>query len=530
MQDNSFHSKYKYIRLLGHGGCGDVYLAENIKLENLWAVKEIVKCRDTSISGYLEPEILKRLNHPALPRICDVYEDERFIYIVEDYIEGICLKQIQEEKGKIEEHLAAEWAVQLCSVLDYLHNQKPDPIIYGDMKPHNIILAKGSTVKLIDFGVSRTMSKAEDKPPGISDTAFIGTKGYAAPEQFMGIGVSPATDIYSLGITLIQLITGFDPVKQNTLYQQNDFSEYLSPEMYEILKNCINPRPEMRYHTAEELMKALRQYMLICLDSFQYKEIKGRSASYPFPKIIAITGPSGTGISTITEAFAEQAAKAQNSVCILDLSKSGDLGKILVSSEEISAMAIPTKVKSKLYYQRANIDSDLASQDNITLYKLLGQLQEKFRYVFIDGPPEYLSLMEQYLDNIFIISDMNPFNMVKLLTVLGQEGLAEKISSRISFIVNKFYKGELKADILIQSILSGNCTVAGLRDLISKADIFKIPYSEKVYLKWMYGYFGEFTGLDSIISDYFKKAVSNIISDKIIPHQSKKPISKTKTK
>ena len=154
MQDNSFYSKYKYIRVLGHGGCGEVFLAESITLGNLWAVKEIIKGSKTSISGYIEPEILKRLNHPALPRICDVYEDETKIYIVEDYLEGICLKQELDIKKKFDEQTVIDWAIQLCSVLEYLHCQKPNPIIYGDMKPHNIILTKEGFVKLIDFGVS----------------------------------------------------------------------------------------------------------------------------------------------------------------------------------------------------------------------------------------------------------------------------------------------------------------------------------------------------------------------------------------
>lgn len=513
MQDNYFQSKYKYISMLGSGGCGDVYLAENTKLGNFWAVKEIPKGRDSTISGYLEPEILKRLNHPALPRICDVYEDERCIYIVEDYIEGTCLKHILDEKGSVEEKKVAEWGMQLCSVLDYLHSQKPDPVIYGDMKPHNIILTKGETIKLIDFGISSTLNQSRDKPFGVAETAFIGTKGYAAPEQFMGGCLCPATDIYSLGITLIYLITGVDPVNNYSFYHNNNFSEYLSTEMQEILEKCINPKPDFRYRTADELMKALRHYLLINSDALIRKSLLGISSSYIFSKITAITGAGGTGVSTITAAMAEQASNSGNSVCIVDLSKSGDLVKIYSRPGGNSSATLPKKIKSNMYYLRPTMELYGDSPKNITLNNLLGQLQEKYRYIFIDGPPDILNSIEIYLNSIFIVSDMNPLSIAKIFGILEREGLTEKIVSRTSFIINKFYKGELSSDILLQGVLNNQ--------LFAKTEIFEVTYSDKVYLKWMYGYFEEFSGFNGLLSDNFKKSVSNIILHKVIPNQKK---------
>ncbi len=527
MHDNYFNSKYKYIRLLGRGGCGDVYLAENVKLGNVWAVKEIAKGKDTTISGYMEPEILKRLNHPALPRICDVYEDERCIYIVEDYIEGICLKQIIEEKGSVEEQRAAEWGIQLCSVLDYLHGQKPDPVIYGDMKPHNIILTKGDTIKLIDFGISAAVKQSGSKPPGMTETAFIGTKGYAAPEQFMGGCICPATDIYSLGITLIYLITGVDPVKHNSFYQENNFSENLSPDMYQIIKKCINPNPDFRYSSAEELMKALRHYLLVSSDASFNKPVYGVSPPYLFSKITAVTGAGGTGVSTLTGAMAEQASKSGNSVCIVDLSKTGDLVNIFVRENKDSPSTLPIKIKPNMYYLRPSIKLSGDSPENITLYKLLGQLQEKYRYIFIDGPPGILNPIERYLDNIFIISDMNPFSISKALTCLDREGLLERVVPRTSLILNKFYKGELSSDLLIHGVLN-NSNSRESKELFSRMEVFEVTYSEKVYIKWMYGYFDEFQGFNSLISDNFNKSISNIISHKVIPNEKKNLLKRSK--
>ncbi len=520
MQDNYFHFKYKYIKLLGRGGCGDVYLAENTKLGNLWAVKEIPKGRASTISGYLEPEILKRLNHPALPRICDVYEDERCIYIVEDYIEGTCLKRILDEKGSVEEKKAAEWGIQLCSVLDYLHSQKAGPVVYGDMKPHNIILTKGETIKLIDFGISSRLNESRDKPPGVTDTAFIGTKGYAAPEQFMGGNLCPASDIYSLGITLIHLITGVDPVKNYSFYHNNIFSDYLSSKMYQILKKCIDPKPDFRYRTAQELMEALRHYILVSSDALIQNSLHGTTPSYLFSKITALTGVGGTGVSTLTAAMAEQASKSGNSVCIVDLSKSGDLAKIFAREGENFPSTLPQKIKANMYYLKPSILLNGDSQENLTLNKLLGQLQEKYRYIFIDGPPTILNSIEIYLDNIFIISDMNPFSISKTINVLDWEGLGEKIVSRTTFIINKFYKGELSSAILLNGVIN-NSVSENVKELFTKTELFEVTYSDNVYLKWMYSYFEEFKGFNGLLSDNFKKSISNIILHKIIPKKKK---------
>jgi serine/threonine protein kinase len=521
MHKDSFRTKYKYIRHLGHGGCGDVFLAENTSLGNLWAVKEIPKGRETTVSGYLEPEILKRLNHPALPRICDVYEDDHNIYIVEDYLDGICLKQELEEKGRIEEQKAVDFAIQLCSVLDYLHGQRPDAIVYGDMKPHNIILTNGNFVKLIDFGISALVQTSGSKKYDLNETAFIGTKGYAAPEQFSGGGISPATDIYSLGITIIQLITGLDPIIDNFAFHPYKLSQYLSTGLYEILIKCINPEPQMRYTNAEELMNALKQYGMGGFGSAENKKSRLR----PFARIIAVTGTGGTGVSTLTAALAQRAAGRQSPTCTVDLSSSGVLGQSLAPSNTLSSTN-PVRVRSNLFYLRFNIDTKEGPCDSVELYKLLTRIQEDFTYIFIDSPLRYISCIERYLDHVFIVSDMNPFGLSGLGTALEQEGLTGKIKSKVSFIINKFYKGELGTDIFIQSVLLKNSISMDLRELVIHSGLFEVPYDEKVYLKWMYSYFGDSVKFGNLVSDQFSKAISNIIFRKVILRERRKSLFK----
>ena len=195
--------KYKILNEIGRGGMSVVYLAMNEKANKQWAIKEV---RKDGVQNFevvkqgliVETDMLKKLRHPSLPRIIDVIEDEDTFLIVMDYIEGNPLSRALEEFGAQPQDLVIEWAKQLCDVLGYLHSQNP-PIIYRDMKPANVMLEPDGNVTLIDFGTAR-----EFKEKNLADTTCLGTVGYAAPEQFGGMGQTDArTDIYCLGKILV---------------------------------------------------------------------------------------------------------------------------------------------------------------------------------------------------------------------------------------------------------------------------------------------------------------------------------------
>jgi serine/threonine protein kinase len=248
-----FDGKYRILRSLGQGGMSTVYLAENVKLGTLWAIKEINK--NSKVDILIESNILKRLNHPALPRIFDIIEDDENVYIIVDYIEGTPLDVDVERVGKYPEEKVIEFALEICDVLSYLHAQKPNPIIYRDMKPGNIILSKDGSIKLIDFGIAR-----EYKEESNFDTVYIGTRGYAAPEQYGSGQTNERTDIYSLGVTLYHLATGKSPndppygIKSIRLYDSN-----LSEELDSIISKCTRQDPEERYRSIAELLTDLRK-------------------------------------------------------------------------------------------------------------------------------------------------------------------------------------------------------------------------------------------------------------------------------
>lgn len=253
--------KYKVLNEIGHGGMSTVYLAINEKANKPWAIKEVRKSGTKNYeilrqSLIVETDLLKKLRHPNLPSIVDVIDcDENFL-IVMDYIEGNTLEKLISEKGAQPQEDVVSWAIQLCDVLGYLHS-RPLPIIYRDMKPSNIMRRSDGSVVLIDFGTAR-----EFKEKNIEDTTCLGTQGYAAPEQFGGMGQTDArTDIYCLGATMYHLLTGHNPSEPPyEMYPITKWNPGLSSGLEKIILKCTQKNPEDRYQSAAELMDALEHY------------------------------------------------------------------------------------------------------------------------------------------------------------------------------------------------------------------------------------------------------------------------------
>lgn len=262
--------KYEIIKLIGKGGMSKVYLALDKRLNKQWAIKEIEKkAHDKNHmvvfqSAIAEANMIKSLDHPALPRIVDIIDNDNIIYIIMDYIEGGPLSEVLSINGAQPQEQVIEWAKELCDVLEYLHTRKP-AIIYRDMKPANIMLKPNGSLSLIDFGIAR-----EYKEQNLADTACLGTRGYAAPEQFGGKGQTDArTDIYSLGVTLYHLVTGQNPSEAPyELYPIRHFNPELSSGLEEIIQKCTKLNPDERYQSCSELMYALEHYT----ESAHYKK------------------------------------------------------------------------------------------------------------------------------------------------------------------------------------------------------------------------------------------------------------------
>lgn len=262
-------SKYEILKLLNTGGMNSaIYLALDKKLNRQWAIKKVRKSSSQTTSMLMaEASIMKNLDHPMLPRIVGIEEDPKFFYIIMDFVQGENLKTVVTSSGPQAQDTVVSWGVKLCDVLTYLHGKG---IVYRDMKPANIMLSPDGNIKLIDFGIAR-----EYKENASEDTTSLGTEGYAAPEQYEGKGQTDArTDVYGMGITLFQLLTGVNP----SSYQENIFSirlqnPNLSSGLDKIILKCTNKDPKKRYQSTEELKKALLNYRKLD-DKFLKKQKK----------------------------------------------------------------------------------------------------------------------------------------------------------------------------------------------------------------------------------------------------------------
>ena len=246
--------RYEILKEIGRGGMSIVYLAMDNRLNKSIAVKDIRK-RQNSNNEFLmhsliiESNMLKNLDHGSLPKIYDIIDDSGNIYVVMDYVEGQSLSQKFKSSGPLPEKDVIDWAKQLSNVLGYLHSRKPYPIIYRDMKPDNIMLTPENKIKLIDFGIAR-----EYKVENTTDTTNLGTRAFAAPEQIAGKQTDARTDIYSLGVTLYNLVTGKSlsepPFEIKPIRTWNPA---LSEGLEYIIEKCTAAEPENRYQSCEQL-------------------------------------------------------------------------------------------------------------------------------------------------------------------------------------------------------------------------------------------------------------------------------------
>ena len=367
--------KYKILNKVGQGGMSVVYLAMNEKANKQWAVKEVRKdgIKDFEVvkQGLVaETDILKKLSHPSLPSIIDVIDTDDSFIIIMDYIQGNSLNKALDEYGAQPQENVIEWAKQLCDVLGYLHTRNP-AIIYRDMKPANIMLKPDGNVTLIDFGTAR-----EFKEKNLADTTCLGTVGYAAPEQFGGMGQTDArTDIYCLGATLYHLVTGMNPCEPPyDIYPIRQINPTLSSGLERIIMKCTQRNPDDRYQSAAELMYALEHYGEID-DTYRKKQKKKLGG---FLTVAALT-VAFAGVA-IWGYMGRESARSQNYDYLLANASSKDAyyQAILTDTSRTDAYIGNDEVDGLVEFLVS--DGNLDSDESQVLTKLRGGLESKNRH------------------------------------------------------------------------------------------------------------------------------------------------------
>jgi eukaryotic-like serine/threonine-protein kinase len=257
-------NRYHIEDVIGIGGMGAVYRARDMHFPSVtkWvAVKEMINpSLDPVISHAIvqnferEANILATLSHPAIPRIYDFFTYNERSYLVLEFILGDNLENLITNSSQIiPEDQVVSWGIELCDVLHFLHTHKPEPIIFRDMKPSNVMINQFNHTVLIDFGIAKAFKTGQRG-------TMIGTEGYSPPEQYRG-EESPAIDIYALGATFHHLLSRTNPQHEPPFsFKERPIRAFypnLSAEFETIIYKALAYRPEDRFQSADEMKQAL---------------------------------------------------------------------------------------------------------------------------------------------------------------------------------------------------------------------------------------------------------------------------------
>ena len=254
--------RYRIIDILGQGGMGTTYEAEDVETQQRVAIKALSLHRmaDWKALELFEREarVLSHLHHPCLPKYVDYFQVEtpnnQSFYLVQELAEGRSLFSLVESGWHATEKELRQIASQILDILSYLHGLTP-PVIHRDIKPHNIIRREDGQIFLVDFG----SVKATYQTTIAGGSTVVGTYGYMAPEQFRGQAF-PATDLYGLGTTLLFLISHREPSKFSTRQLKIDFRSQIqiSSELADWLEKLLEPAVEERFLSAKQSLSVLK--------------------------------------------------------------------------------------------------------------------------------------------------------------------------------------------------------------------------------------------------------------------------------
>ena len=256
--------RYRILELYAVGGMSTVYKAQDLrfsKVTRLCVVKEMLNtATDPQVRAMIkrnferEANILAALSHPGIVQVYDFFSEGARNYLILEYVDGKNLEAIlTETEGFLPEPQVVHWAIQVCEVLSYLHGHSPQPIVFRDIKPSNIMLDGHGRVRLIDFGIARVFQSGQKG-------TMIGTEGYTPPEQYRG-SAEPRVDIYALGATMHHLLSKQDPrleapfsFHERPIHKTNPT---VSRELTDVINRALEYDIHKRYGSAEEMQRAL---------------------------------------------------------------------------------------------------------------------------------------------------------------------------------------------------------------------------------------------------------------------------------
>lgn len=292
--------RYRITGVIGVGGMGSVYQARDLRFPNVVrhvAVKEMLNLttdqsmREMTLRTFeRESDMLASLSHPAVPEIYDYFSSKDRAYLVMEYINGRDLEAIVNSMGDfLPVETVLQWALELCDVLGYLHLHEPEPIIFRDVKPSNIMIDQHGRLRLVDFGIAKTFQVGQKG-------TMIGTEGYSAPEQYRG-EASPSSDVYGIGATMHHILTRRDPRLEPPFTFADrpirDINSRVSTGFEAVIMRALSFDPAERYANAATMKEELGRLIQPGPDGQLISLVRDDADS------AAEWGPVGTGATVV---------------------------------------------------------------------------------------------------------------------------------------------------------------------------------------------------------------------------------------
>ena len=262
---------YEITALIGEGGMGNVYLAKHTKLDRVVAIKsilpELVNNDEIKKRFLNEATSMSKLQHPNIVAMYDYHSDDDGLYLIMEYVEGKELDDYVRNLGKpLDEELSMVFMKQILSAFSHAHEKG---IVHRDIKPGNIIISNSGEIKILDFGIAKIVG--EEAHQLTKTGTQVGTVYYMSPEQVLGKKITHLSDIYSLGVTMYELVTSINPYKgitteyeiydkivKHDLPDPRDSNSKLSKHISEVLAKASSKDPKERYQTCQEFAMALQ--------------------------------------------------------------------------------------------------------------------------------------------------------------------------------------------------------------------------------------------------------------------------------
>jgi serine/threonine protein kinase len=264
------NDRYQLLEKLGSGGMADVFRARDLMLDRSVAIKVLRKDYSGNVEFQnhfrMEARAAANLSHPNIVTVHDFGFADNLLFIVMEYIPGKDLKQLIRERGRFSVETGIPLIIQACAGLGYAHRAG---LVHCDVKPHNMLVTKDGRLKVTDFGIARALATVT---PGERTDVVWGSPLYFSPEQARGEAPSPASDVYSLGVVMYELLCGTPPFTASTSDELarlhisarpipiREYIPDIPTALEEIIAKVLSKEPSARYRTADQLGRVLQKF------------------------------------------------------------------------------------------------------------------------------------------------------------------------------------------------------------------------------------------------------------------------------